>query len=471
LGTPLYPNFTDPAQATSLEIAEFDPTTGQPLPFKVELNGEGRWVIPSHYNYPADAKDRLARTAGSLLDLQRETYRGDRPEDHRAMAVVDPMGARGSPEGMGKRVILKDKTGQVLSDLIIGKPVEGNAQQRYVRIPGQNAVYGVDLRSADISAQFADWIETNLLKLDASTIRQVIFPNLKFDDVRGELIKGAPVTAIKRDPAKLVPGGAAWTLDSTVPEGKEVNASALDTLGSTLANLRIVGVRPKPPGLSADLRTGGSIKLDDRTMDALLRVGFAVYQDVLISKEGTVYVVCDDGVVYNLHFGSIIFARGKALSAGSEGEKGQAPAADAASKDSAQNLVESRFLFVMARHAPEYVEKPRVPAPRELPDDVFARSKADRAARDEQTRHALASAQEAYQKKLEAGEKRAQELNERFAAWYYLVPGDAFRKVVLEPAALSRDKSAQPPMGAPGAFPGGFPGDASGGLPFQLPGR
>ncbi len=48
-------------------------------------------MIPSHYDYPADAKDRLAKTASSVMDLNKDTIRSDRVEDQEEMGVVDPL--------------------------------------------------------------------------------------------------------------------------------------------------------------------------------------------------------------------------------------------------------------------------------------------------------------------------------------------------------------------------------------------
>jgi hypothetical protein len=459
VGKALFPDFTSPEQATSLEVAEFDAATGRPMPFKVMLR-DGRWVIPSHYDYPADAKDRLARTAAGIIDLVRDTYRGDRPEDHKVMGVLDPLDSKTfSPDGLGKRVTLRDNTDRVLADLIIGKTIESQPDQRYVRVPGQNAVYGVKLSNVDISTRFTDWIDTNLLNLDQTSVRQVIFPNVKIDGNTGKLLREGEVVADKLDPAKRPPGSSFWSVDIPIPPAQEVNTTALDTLTSTLANLKIAGVRPKPAGLSADLRGGdGSIKLDEAAMRSLLSIGFTFFQNALISKEGAVYVTCDDGVVYNLHFGALTFARGEALSAGkSRGEAKELlekPAESTASDD----LIESRFLFVMVRHSPELVEKPKTITKDELPNDVFARDKPEREALEKRAADTEKREREAYEKKLADGAERAKKLNERFAGWYYVVPGDSFRKIVLDRAALTRPIVKAPAAGAaPGGFPPGFP--------------
>src|SRR3954447_14683674 len=61
-GKYFFPDFKRPLDCTDLEIVEYDSSTASRRPFKVMMNKDGRWVIPSHHNYPADAKDRLAKT-------------------------------------------------------------------------------------------------------------------------------------------------------------------------------------------------------------------------------------------------------------------------------------------------------------------------------------------------------------------------------------------------------------------------
>ena len=65
IGQAFYPEFIDPTLATSLEVYMFDAEKVRPLDFRVHRMENGRWVIPSHHNYPADAERspdrRLAR--------------------------------------------------------------------------------------------------------------------------------------------------------------------------------------------------------------------------------------------------------------------------------------------------------------------------------------------------------------------------------------------------------------------------
>ncbi len=80
-GQPFFPAFTDPFACTDLEVVEYDNATATARQFKVMFK-DGKWVIPSHHDYPADAKDRLAKTAGG---------RDGSEEGH------DPLGPRRGP--------------------------------------------------------------------------------------------------------------------------------------------------------------------------------------------------------------------------------------------------------------------------------------------------------------------------------------------------------------------------------------
>ncbi|HEX8198936.1 MAG TPA: DUF4340 domain-containing protein, partial [Isosphaeraceae bacterium] len=234
LGEKFFPEF-DPFGATSLEVVDYDPATASVIPFKVELDvagGKKRWTIPSHYDYPADAKDRLAHTAAGLIDLRKDTIRSDRAADHEALGVVDPLDTKTTTlQGRGKRVTLRDASGKVLADLIVGKEVPGQAGQRYVRLPGKDRTYGSQLKEVDLSARFADWIEPNLLGLQADRIRRLVFDNHKVDPEAGRILPGEVLTVARKD------ASGPWTPD--VPGGlgpdQEVNTEKLTGATTALA--------------------------------------------------------------------------------------------------------------------------------------------------------------------------------------------------------------------------------------------
>src|SRR5262245_22905496 len=120
-GKPFFPDFKEPFACTDLQVVEYEPTTATASEFQVKFK-DGKWVIPSHYDYPADAKDRLAKTASGVMDLVKDVTRSDRVEDHEDLEVIDPLDAKAtSLKGRGKRVTLRDASEKVLADFIIGK--------------------------------------------------------------------------------------------------------------------------------------------------------------------------------------------------------------------------------------------------------------------------------------------------------------------------------------------------------------
>ena len=122
-------DFKDPLACTDLEVVEFEPSTATASRFRVMFKDK-KWVIPSHYNYPADAKDRLSKTAAALMDLTKDTIRSDSADDQEAMGVIDPLDAKVTTlQGRGKRITLRDASEKVLADFIIGNEIKGTERK------------------------------------------------------------------------------------------------------------------------------------------------------------------------------------------------------------------------------------------------------------------------------------------------------------------------------------------------------
>ena len=467
-GEEFFPKFKDPLACTDLKVVEFDPSTARPTPFEVMFK-DGKWVIPSHNNYLADAKDRLAKTAAGVTDLRKDTIRSDRPEDHEAMGVVDPDDPKAGLKGLGKRVTLRDKTEKVLAEFIIGKEVDPKGKeaektgQRYVRVPGKNRVYGVNMK-VDLSTRFSDWIETNLLKLDASHIRTVKFDNYKIDPEAGRMLKGDVMTISRKD------GSGPWSLDTEIPTGQELNTEKLSGLTSALADLKIVGVRPKPEGLSRELKLATSNEVKPTTQAAarsLMSKGFYATENGLLSNQGEVVVTTDEGAVYTLRFGEVYFGTGEDLTAGSKDESKEKEQEKAKGKDGkSEGTTESRYLMVTVAFDPKLVPEPVKPKEElVIPDDPFQKAPDDpKRIAEEKAANEKADREKAdREKQLSDLEKKVKTLSDRFADWYYLTPGDSFRAIELDRAGLLRAKTEKP-AGAgslpelPPGLPSGFPG-------------
>ena len=446
----------DPNSAATLEVIEIDPATLTPMPFKVTFKN-GRWVIPSHYDYPADAKKRLVDTATGIIGLIKDTIRSDRAEDQEAFGVVDPLDTKSTGlKGFGKRVTLKDGSDKVLADFLIGKEVKDHPDQRYVRVPGQKRTYGVNVK-VDLSTRFADWIETNLLKLDSTKTRRVVIDHKTFDPTSGQLVPGEVITLTR--PSATVP----WTMED-LPQGKEVNTETMAALTTALGDLKIAGIRPKPEGLTADLKqVPGEIKPTTRTaMMSLVGKGFYPTREGLYSNKGEVTISTDEGVVYTLRYGEVVVAAGNELSAGTDSQSNAEK--EAAKKDplkAQQETSEGRYLFATAAFDPALIPPPKPSTNPDdiLPDDPFAYAgdvEAKLTEPSERAKAQVAKLEAEKEAKIAAGRKQVQELSDRFSPWYYVTPGDSYRSIVADRAGLLRDfgSKAIPPPGGPGGMPG-----------------
>lgn len=289
-GEPFYPQFRDPAAARSIEILDYDESTATARPFKVAFE-RGRWVIASHYNYPVEAADRLARTAAALVDLRKDSVVSDSADQHGRYGVIDPLDPKvATLAGRGKRVTLRDRHGSVLADLIFGKAVEGKSGYRYVRVPGQKRTYAVKTE-ADPSARFSDWVEGGLLRVASSAIRKISIHRYLIDEVMGRVTNVHSITFTKE--------AGQWKSSG------EERAGAASSVAATLSSLRIVDVRPKPPTLAQDLR-GGKIALTLEAALSLRQRGFFLTPaGRLLANAGEMTVETEQDVIYTLRFGEV----------------------------------------------------------------------------------------------------------------------------------------------------------------------
>lgn len=296
-GEAFYPNFTDPQAPRTIEVVDYDDATATALPLKVQFQ-QGKWVVASRYNYRVDIGDRLAKTAAALMYLKKDTVRSDSPLDHAKYGVVDPLDEKaGGLTGRGKRVTLRDANGVVLADFILGKPVEGKAGYRYVRVPGQKRTYAVKT-DADPSAHFADWVNAGLLRIASGSIRKVTINRYNIDPT-GHLSDIA-TTVLTQDQGQ-------WKA-----AGEPLNLPAVHAMAAALDGLKIADVRPKPPNLASGLRHE-ELQITLETALSLQKAGyFFTPQGRVYSSEGDMTVETNNGLMYSLRFGEVAAGEAKA---------------------------------------------------------------------------------------------------------------------------------------------------------------
>ncbi len=555
VGQTFFPDFTDPTVATALNVSVIDPDQIEAKEFSVQRTANGRWVIPSHHNYPADAEDQLARTASSVIGIKRGAMVTRWEADHARYGVVNPkvdtLGVD-QVEGVGKRLMLLGEDESVLADYIIGKQVDGESDQYYVRHPDEDEVYVATL-NIDLSTKFTDWIKTDLLDINNWDVVHVALNDYQFDELRG--------TVTQRDVTTLSRTSSSddWKMDGLDIEAFEIDKDAMRETVNTIADLKIAGVRPKQQGLTPELRLDRSALKSQRDVERLqsdlLARGFLLQpadngnpDDLkLISREGELTAATNDGLVYNLYFGRVFTGSSEELEIGlgSSGDKEQAETettenhqavgdesgeekkADQTtsdqttsdqtgsekdsehedSKDEPQSSDQTptasgkpgRYVFVTVGFDKQHLgEEPTKPVEPEMPaelkqqdstaekasaDDTDQKSSSAESATSEPSQseetkqagdaeQATETAQEeseedrlkklreeyekekedyeadlkkwdSFQEKIKEGKEKADEINRRFAQWYYVIPGEDFDKLALSKSDLIKEKEKE----------------------------
>lgn len=496
VGTEFYESFDDPNAATGLQVASYDSASGKTNIFKVEYR-DGVWRIPSHLDYPADGKDRLAKTAASMLHVKRQALVERSKAAHKRYKVLDPLDetVQGT-EGRGDRITLY--TGdETVVDLIVGNKLDEGKDIYYVRQPGKDQVYTADLGKFEISTKFADWIQADLLELDRNKLSKIIIDNYHIDEAKGELVQ--------EERFQLEKGAdSQWSLSDLAPETEKVKTSEINSTVNALDDLKIVGIRRKPESMSALLKGEGGRPSLQGTLDMQEKGFFIQPSGQIYANQGNAVIGMNDGVVYLVNFGEEFSGTDVDLEVG-KGTGEEAPKEDAVPKDEADakldgetpdadakpddKQVNGRYLLIAALFDEQFM--PPVPTPPVKPEPpaegdaapaadtpADAADKPQDAATDATDKPADAAAETpaekkedpkaAYDKALKEYElakevyeqqikfrdediKKAKEqvenLNHRFADWYYVISDEVYQKLrlkretIVEPAEPKKDEA------------------------------
>jgi len=400
-GTSFFPGFNDPAMARSLEVIDFDEETATAHPFKVQVQN-GLWSIPSHYNYPADAEQQLSQISAAIISLKKDVVASDNVSEQERTGTLDPLDdTLPAVRGRGTRVIIKGDDDRLLADIIIGAALEGRPAFRYVRLSDQRRIYVAEVGDLNISTHFGDWVDRDLLKIIWDDVDEVIIRDYSLNEA-SESINNRDTIFIR----KLQDEPPLWTLRDIQP-GQHVNTFNMNLLVTTLDQLQIMGVRPKPPAIAASLsKMTSTITISDDGLKELAGKGFFLTSKGQFSNEGELLVHTKAGLFYTLRFGEIAYgdigditrtATMVASTPAAAQKPGTSQADGAATLGTARPGSPNRYLTITASFDPTGV----APGP-------------------ERT----------------VTEQRAAALQARYAPWYYVISGQAFERMRLSRRVL-----------------------------------
>lgn len=343
VGKTFFASFETSQQIVEMELAALD-TNGKLQTFNLKKQN-GLWTIPTHYDYPAEANDRLSQTATDLIGLQRRALASAEKAAHDRLGVLDPTQEAGQadPENAGKLIRFRDQNGDAIFELLLGKAIQTEAapesivgvaepQEKLfnVRVPAENETYVAKL-DLDISTKFSDWINRDLLELDTASLRQVKVDNYRLESQQVLTNQGI---AIQK---KFIPGEelellktedfGEWKIADLNPEKEKVDSETVNQLIGTIEQIELAGVRPRfkyqgqavmdenfavkvPESIANDPQAQQAVFGD--LQDDLANRGFALAQDpdtsdiILVSEHGELAATNNQGLTYTLYFGSQI---------------------------------------------------------------------------------------------------------------------------------------------------------------------
>ena len=131
----------------------------------------------------------------------------------------------------------------------------------------------------------------------------------------------------------------------------------------------------------------------------------------LVSNEGELQVQTTDGIRYTLRFGEIVYGSGVTVSAGGRSDDRTGPG-------------ENRYLFITTQFDPGMFPEPEVPQNTfflNRPDSVWTDD--DRLNKERHDAHTKWTTKQEERKKI------SDDLNARFANWYYVISAESFDKL------------------------------------------
>ncbi len=358
----------DPDKASSLRIVKFNEELAQLSQLELAKDSKSEvWSLPSSDNYPADSAEKVSQAIAPLTELTvLSTVSTDRGA-HSMYGVIEPKEDQldVSTTGVGTLLRVGGPNGDVLASLIIGKAVEGATDQRYVRVPTEDAVYIVEMKTDAYSTQFDSWIKGEILTVRGMDINYVGLRDYAIIPVDGGF------GLARNFDSDLIFNENKWSLSKFVdhkiegspesnqlPDGKVLADAALNDLRNSVQNLKIINVRRKPAGLAQDLKADKSLLANKESTKSLQSQGFfPMDSGDVFAAGGELIVGTKDGIRYLLRFGNAIIS-----SAALADDKKEKKDDDSSSSSRRYLLVtaqldESKFPVPALKVVPETVEQ------------------------------------------------------------------------------------------------------------------
>ena len=207
VGEPLFKDY-DPTQIRRISIQSYNKKSGKLETTKLRRKGD-RWLLPDKNNFEVTNAQHIALVTNSMLQREVLEETSNKETDHSKFGVIDPAlhQSTANKSALGTKIILEQRSGQSVANLIIGKPADGKMNEDgtrkvFVSIPGKPSVYMLNLNPFALTTQFAAWVEPNVFGFSNSVEFQQFFDKSNSSGAtgtKGYRIQFDPTTVMQKD--------------------------------------------------------------------------------------------------------------------------------------------------------------------------------------------------------------------------------------------------------------------------------
>jgi hypothetical protein len=190
------------------------------------IRENGRWRAPDKFDYPVDSTDvrELVVKLSDMRYIERKTSKAERFE----RLEVNDIKEETSEAVLVRMATADDKP---LAEVIVGRPsarfIDGSVSGTYIRFPDSDDVW-LASGAVNVQTRLVPWLDRTIVSIPADTVTHVV---IGAGEGSYEVVREG------------VGDSAAYAIPQ-VPEGREVDARAAQSLTRTLASVSLEDVKP-----------------------------------------------------------------------------------------------------------------------------------------------------------------------------------------------------------------------------------
>jgi hypothetical protein len=297
----------------SLTITKFDSDKNESSALVLDRSLNFGWTVQSRQNYPVDSAERISKTSASLVGLVILDIASEDPNDEETYGVIEPAdGIKVGQKGVGIKVTLQDRSKKELAAAIIGKAVKNNPALRFVRVPKQRIIYVCEFDPSILTTNLFAWINPRILSSGVGT--QFDIDSIKMQNYAAA--SNGLIQVKKNYEFAASFNSNSWVTDTLViGDGAKdsdfvIKANTLEPLREAITAFQITDVFKKSGGLAKTLSERKPIPNTFQIVEPIRKLGFFIDDKQtpikVLSAGGQLSFTTSAGLAYQLWFGNLL---------------------------------------------------------------------------------------------------------------------------------------------------------------------